>query len=161
MNDTSEVPGWGQSGGGARPPWEAPPGFDVAPTGAASPIAGGSAVGAAPLMGAPAPKLAPVPVPELPVATAIAAASDHRPEVGPMYPDLFSQAMAGSSLANVVTVNYADGEPRPGLDVPVSMGFADEQPLDEQVLVSASARVPAEIGAFTGASARKRWRILR
>jgi len=27
--------------------------------------------------------------------------------------------------------------------------------------VGASARVPAEIGAFTGASAKKRWRILR
>ena len=78
-----------------------------------------------------------------------------------MYPDLFSQALAGSSLANVVTVNYADGEARPGLDVPMPSGFGGDPHDGNQVLVSASARVPAEVGAFSGASARKRRRILR
>jgi hypothetical protein len=107
------------------------------------------------------PKVAPIPVPELHVRPTWTAEVDQRPEAGPMYPDLFSQAMAGSSLANVVTVNYADGESRPGLDVPMSMGFAPDRGDGDSELVSASSRVPAEVGAFTGASAKKRWRILR
>jgi hypothetical protein len=80
-----------------------------------------------------------------------------------MYPDLFSQALAGSSLANVVTVNYADGDVRPELDVLLPSGRTGNQHDGNQDLVSASAsaRVPAEVGAFSGASARKRRRILR
>ena len=78
-----------------------------------------------------------------------------------MYPDLFSQALAGSSLANVVTVNYADGEARPDLDILLQPGRSGNQYDGSQILVSASARVPAEVGAFSGASARKRRRILR
>lgn len=78
-----------------------------------------------------------------------------------MYPDLFSQALAGSSLANVVTVNYTDGEARPDLDVLLQPGRNSGHYDGNQILVSASARVPAEVGAFSGASARKRRRILR
>ena len=55
-------------------------------------------------------KVAPVPVPELPSRPTWSGETDRRPEAGPMYPDLFEQAVAGTSLANVVTVNYADGE---------------------------------------------------
>jgi len=106
-------------------------------------------------------KIPPIPVPELPKRPTWSGESDRRPEAGPMYPDLFSQALAGSSLANVVTVNYADGEARPDLDVLLPSGRSGDQHDGNQVLVSASARVPAEVGAFSGASARKRRRILR
>lgn len=116
---------------------------------------------ATPAPGAAGPKVPPAKVPELPKRPTWSGETDRRPEAGPMYPDLFSQAMSGSSLANVVTVNYADGEPRPDLDVTAAEGRSIESPDGEQVLVSASARMPAEVGAFTGASAKKRWRILR
>ena len=69
-----------------------------------------------------APGLDPTTVPELPTKPTWSGESDHRPEAGPMYPDLFQQAVAGNALANVVTVHYADGEPRPGLDVPAYSG---------------------------------------
>jgi hypothetical protein len=72
-----------------------------------------------------------------------------------MFPDLFQQAVAGSALASAVTVNFADGERRGSLDVPVQSG----PPAATEELVSASGRVPAEVGAFIGVSARKRrWR---
>jgi hypothetical protein len=81
--------------------------------------------------------------------------SDRRAEAGPMFPDLFQQAVAGSVLANAITVNFADGERRESLDVAASSGPTGD--IDE--LVSASWRVPAEVGAFMGASAKKRrWR---
>ena len=80
--------------------------------------------------------------------------SDRRPESGPMYPDLFSQAVAGSRLAETVTVNFADGEHRDTLDVPSNT----RRPGDPRVLVSASSRTPTEVGTFSGASAKKRWR---
>lgn len=105
-------------------------------------------------------KIPPIPVPELPQHPTWSGESDRRPEAGPMYPDLFSQAVAGSSLANVVTVNYADGEARPDLDVPMASGRTGAQHDGNQDLVSTSTRVPAEVGAFSGASARKRRRIL-
>ena len=100
--------------------------------------------------------LHPSSVPELPTKPTWSGESDHRAEAGPMYPDLFQQAVAGSALANVVTVHFADGEARPELDVPTSSG----RPSDRE-LVSSSARTPAEVGAFTGASAKKRWRLHR
>jgi hypothetical protein len=78
-----------------------------------------------------------------------------------MYPDLFSQALAGSSLADVVVVNGARGESRPGLEVLMPSSRTGDQHNGNQVLGSAPARVPAEVGAFSGASARKRRRILR
>lgn len=104
-----------------------------------------------------APGLDPTTVPELPTKPTWSGESDHRPEAGPMYPDLFQQAVAGNALANVVTVHYADGEPRPGLDVPAYSG----RPSDRELVSSSSARTPAEVGAFTGASAKKRWRLHR
>ncbi len=106
--------------------------------------------------GAPDPSVVPEFVVGSPTRPVWSGESDHRPEAGPMYPDLFQQAVAGSHLADVVTVHYADGEPRPGLDVPTSTGH----PSDRE-LVSSSARTPAEVGAFTGASAKKRWKLHR
>ena len=87
--------------------------------------------------------------------------SDGRPEAGPMYPDLFQQAVAGSHLADVVSVNFADGEHRASLDVPQSIGELFGPSDDDLVLASTGARMPAEVGAFTGASAKKRWRLHR
>ena len=74
-----------------------------------------------------------------------------------MYPNLFEQAVAGTSLANVVKVNYADGEPRPSLDAPRSGGPVAE----DELVMAGSSRTPAEVGAFTGASAKRRWRLHR
>ena len=80
--------------------------------------------------------------------------ADPRTDVGPMFPDLFQQAVAGSRLADTITVHFADGEHRESLDVPSSHGPIG----DDQFLVSAAG--PGEVGAFTGASARKRrWRL--
>ena len=103
----------------------------------------------------------PIPVPDLPEHPTWSGKSDRRPEAGPMYPDLFSQAMAGSSLANVVAVDYAEGEARPDFDVVLGSGGTGGQHDGNQILESASARVPAEVGAFLGASAKKRRRIRR
>jgi hypothetical protein len=103
--------------------------------------------------------LAPRTVPSLPgypKREAWSGESDHRADAGPMFPDLFQQAVNGSALANAITVNYADGEHREGLDVPQYSSPSAES----QELVSAGGRMPAEVGAFTGASARKRrWRL--
>ncbi len=81
--------------------------------------------------------------------------SDRRPEAGPMYPDLFQQAVAGSALANVVSVNYGDGQQHETLETSSTPARMD----DSHLLVSSSAHVPAEVGAFFGASAKKRWRL--
>jgi hypothetical protein len=97
----------------------------------------------------------PAPVPELATRPTWNADNDRRPEAGPMYPDLFQQAVAGTSLANVVTVKYTDGEARPGLDVPTG-----GRP-DSDLVMADSSRTPAEVGAFTGASAKRRWRLHR
>lgn len=73
-----------------------------------------------------------------------------------MFPDMFQQAVSGSALAGAVTVNFADGEYLEALDV-----LSATEPVDEsELLVSSSARMPAEVGAFTGASAKKRrWHL--
>ena len=86
--------------------------------------------------------------------------SDRRPDSGPMYPDLFRQAVSGSHLADVITVNFADGEHRDSLDVPApssTTGHSGRSDRSAQ-LVPSSSRTPAEVGAFAGASAKKRWR---
>ncbi len=150
MSDNPQGPEWRQAGDEAGPVPAPPP-----PPGSTLPVT------AVPSMDVALPKVPPIPVPELPKRPSWGGDSDHRPEAGPMYPDLFQQAVAGSSLANVVTVNYADGEARPSLDVPMQMGPVGDPGDEGQVLVSAAARGPAEVGAFTGASAKKRWRILR
>jgi hypothetical protein len=102
--------------------------------------------------------LTPRPVPSLGDATGRptwSGESDHRAEAGPMFPDLFQQAVAGTALANAVTVNFADGEHRESLDLPVSSGPSAAT----GELVPAGGRMPAEVGAFMGASAKKRrWR---
>jgi len=73
-----------------------------------------------------------------------------------MFPDLFQQAVAGSALAGAVTVNFADGEHREALDILHASGRAAEAQLQE----AGCGRGPAEVGAFTGASAKKRrWRL--
>jgi|GEM_PF-908652 len=103
--------------------------------------------------------IAPRPVPSLsdaPKRAAWSGESDHRPVAGPMFPDLFEQAVAGSALASAITVNYSDGEHRETLDV---ANYASPG-ADSPVLVSTDGRMPVEVGAFTGASAKKRrWRL--
>ncbi len=83
--------------------------------------------------------------------------SDRRPDSGPMYPDLFRQAVSGSHLADVITVNFADGEHRDSLDVPAPSGHSGRSSRSAH-LVSSSTRSPVEVGAFVGASVKKRWR---
>ena len=159
MSDKPEGPGWWQASDSAWYPPEQHPEASVAQV---APTFGGiPTMEPAPSLGVATTKVPPIPVPELPKRPTWSGESDHRPEAGPMYPDLFSQALAGSSLANVVTVNYADGEARPDLDILLQPGRSGNQYDGSQILVSASARVPAEVGAFSGASARKRRRILR
>jgi hypothetical protein len=103
--------------------------------------------------------VAPRPVPSLsdaPKRPTWSGESDHRPEAGPMFPDLFQQAVAGSALANAITVNYADGEHRDSRNVASYSAPA----ADSQVLVAAGGRMPVEVGAFSGASAKKRrWHL--
>lgn len=162
MSDKPEGPGWWQASDNAWYPPEQHPAAQVAQ---AADVA--QTLGSIPAMeptlstNVATAKIPPIPVPELPKRPTWSGESDRRPEEGPMYPDLFGQALAGSSLANVVTVNYADGEARPDLDVLLPSGRAGDHHAGNQVLVSASARVPAEVGAFSGASAKKRRRILR
>ena len=156
MSDNPQGPDWWQASDGAwYPPELHPSRQGDASAHAAPPMVPSVSIDP------PTAKVPPIPVPELPKRPTWTGESDRRPEAGPMYPDLFQQAVSGSSLANVVTVNYADGEARPDLDVPTSSGPIDAQFLTEGDLVTASARMPAEVGAFTGASAKRRWRILR
>ncbi len=77
-------------------------------------------------------------------------------DIGPMFPDLFQQAVAGSRLADTITVHFADGEHRESLDVPDSSG-----PMaDAHLLVSTAGTPPGEVGDFIGASAKKRrWHL--
>jgi hypothetical protein len=164
MSDNPEGPGWWQASDSSWYPPEQHPEALVARVAEVAPTLGGiPTLEPAPPMSVASAKIPPIPVPELPQRSTWSGESDRRPEAGPMYPDLFSQALAGSSLANVVTVNYADGDVRPELDVLLPSGRTGNQHDGNQDLVSASAsaRVPAEVGAFSGASARKRRRILR
>jgi hypothetical protein len=136
---------------------------DAAPaTAAGSEVPTAAAPDDAPLVTVEMPPLgsiAPRPVPSLsdvPKRATWSGESDHRPEAGPMFPDLFQQAVAGSALANAITVNYADGEHRDSLDV----GNFPAPGADTAALVAAGGRMPVEVGAFTGASAKKRrWRL--
>ena len=81
---------------------------------------------------------------------------EQRTDVGPMFPDLFQQAVAGSRLADTITVHFADGEHRESLDVPESSGSL----AGAHLLVSTAGTPPGEVGEFIGASAKKRrWRL--
>jgi hypothetical protein len=162
MSNKPEGPGWWQASDKAWYPPEQHPAAQVAQATEGGPTLGGiPTMEPTPSINIARAKIPPIPVPELHRRPTWSGESDRRPQAGPMYPDLFSQALAGSSVANVVTVNYADGEARPDLDVPMPSGRTGDEHDSNQVLVSASARVPAEVGAFSGASARKRRRILR
>jgi hypothetical protein len=99
----------------------------------------------------------PSPVPELHTKPTWTGESDRRPEAGPMYPDLFQQAVAGTSLASVVTANASDGDTRSSFDASRSGGPVSE----DDLVMAGSSRTPAEVGAFTGASAKRRWRLHR
>lgn len=77
---------------------------------------------------------------------------ENRTDAAPMFPDLFQQAVAGSRLADTITVHFADGEHRESLDVPDSSGPA----AGAHLLVSTAGTLPGEVGEFIGASARKR-----
>ena len=73
------------------------------------------------------------------------------------YPLCTSAIRPVITSANVVKVNYTDGEPRPSLDAPRSGGPVSE----DDLVMAGSSRTPAEVGAFTGASAKRRWRLHR
>ena len=162
MSDKPEGPGWWQANDSAWYPPEQHPAARAAQAAAVATTPGGiPTMGPAPSVNIAQAKIPPITVPELPKRPTSGGASDRRPESGPMYPDLFNQALAGSSLADVVVVNGAGGESRPALDVLMPSGRAGDQQNGNQVPGSASARVPSEVGAFSGASARKRRRILR
>jgi hypothetical protein len=78
--------------------------------------------------------------------------SDLRPSAGPMFPDMFQQAVADSQLVNAASMNFGDREHGDSLDVQHPSGS-----MGESELVAASPfRMPAEVGAFTGVSAKKR-----
>jgi hypothetical protein len=69
-----------------------------------------------------------------------------------MFPDMFQQAVADSQLVSAVAVNYGDGDHQNSLEMLSTPG-----PVSDPQLAEASPfRMPAEIGAFTGASAKKR-----
>ncbi len=147
------------TGAGQTPP-TAMPSMPAMGADAGSPTA--QTVEDAPSLTVDTPPLGPVPprpVPSLsdvPKRPGWTGESDRRQEAGPMFPDLFQQAVSGTALANAVTVNFADGEHRESLDVPMASGPVGESP----ELVGAGGRLPAEVGAFTGASAKKRrWRL--
>ncbi len=134
--------------------------WNLASAGAASlQLAGATDEGPSPVA---VPTLPPAQVPELAQKPTWSGEPDRRPEAGPMYPDLVKQAVAGTSLADVVTVNRADGTSTRSLDVSMSgLGLGGLETDHDDMLVSTSARTPAEIGAFTGASAKRRWRLHR
>jgi hypothetical protein len=73
---------------------------------------------------------------------------------GPQFPDLFQRAIAGSSMADLVSVNSPDGSRRIEDDLPParSRGKAPAMAGAESGIRS------AEIGPFIGASARRRRR---
>jgi hypothetical protein len=71
-----------------------------------------------------------------------------------MYPDLFSQAVSGSRLADAITVNFADGEHRDSLDVPPPTSRSGGSTHSR----SDTDHSQVAVGAFVGASAKKRWR---
>ncbi len=144
--DTTPVPGMATMAGTV--PTTTPP--PVAETPADAPVATVEMPPLGPLSPRPVPSLT-----DVPKRPTWSGESDHRAEAGPMFPDLFQQAVAGTALANAITVNYADGEHRGSLDVPQS-----SSPAVDPQLVAAGGRMPAEVGAFTGASAKKRrWRL--
>ena len=143
MSDKPQGPGWWLASDGTWHPPELHPSLQAE----AAEVAGTAS--------ARSPE--PSPVPELPRKPTWSGESDRRPQAGPMYPDLFKQAVAGTALANVVTVTYTDGEARPSLDAPTSTGRV----LDDELVMAGSSRTPAEVGAFTGASAKRRWRLHR
>ena len=136
------------------PAMAAPPAPPVATAPITAPVDAPVATVEMPPLGPVAPRAVPS-LTDVPRRPSWGGESDHRAEAGPMFPDLFQQAVAGSVLANAVTVNFADGEHRESLDVPATCGPT----VDTDVLVSAGGRMPVEVGAFMGASARKRrWR---
>ena len=156
MSDSPQGPDWWQASDGAWYPPELHPSLEGDVVRGRRPAGGAAGVGRACGEGPPDPRSRAAKRPTW------SNESDQRPDAGPVYPDLFQQAVSGSSLANVVTVeDYADGEARPSLDVPASTSPGSEQFLEDGELVSVSARMPAEVGAFSGASAKRRWRILR
>jgi hypothetical protein len=75
------------------------------------------------------------------------------PVPGPQLPDLFEQAMQGSSMADMVRV----GPPVPDDDGALWDPTAAYRAPDESDV--APNPVPAGVGSFKGARARRRWRI--
>ncbi len=170
MSDKPQGPGWWLASDGTWHPPELHPSMreDTAvpvdtvppPTVRSRPVP--EASNDAPVATVEMPPMGPVgprPVPSLPGAPkrpAWSGESDRRPESGPMFPDLFEQAVAGSRLASAVTVHYSDGEHAESFDFSTTPGPSGPS----EPLVSAGGRAPVEVGAFSGASAKKRrWRL--
>ena len=169
MSDKPQGPGWWLASDGTWHPPELHPSVHEPTRAMIPPATGPEAIVPAPAAEAPGPGrestvTLPPPAPATPRAVpsmpgtakrpAWSGESDRRAEAGPMYPDLFKQAVSGSRLADAITVNFTDGERRDSLGLPTS----PDRRSDHAELVSSASRTPAEVGEFTGASARKRWR---
>ena len=164
MSDKPQGPGWWLASDGTWHPPELHPSLREDASSprsveSASPVPVPARAPASPVAAAPTrPAAPPQEIPSLPVARkrpTWSGESDHRPEAGPMYPDLFKQAVAGSALADVVTVTSLDRGHRSSPDIRSMPG-----PADDHELVSASGSASSGVGDFTGASARKRrWRF--
>ena len=97
-----------------------------------------------------------IPVPAMvpSAATTPAAKANSVPEgAGPQLPDLFEQALMGSSLADMVRLGSPGlGAPADGWDPTRPRRLPDESDVPHNP-------VPAGVGAFQGARVRRKWRI--
>lgn len=83
------------------------------------------------------------------------AESDRRADAGLMFPDLFQQALAGTPLAGAVKANSEHAH-RSSLDTSHQSVLAGQPGQPDHH----SDAETAEVGAFTGTSAkRRRWRL--
>ena len=128
MSDKPQGPGWWLASDGTWHPPELHPSVHEPTRAMIPPATGPEAIVPAPAAEAPGPGrestvTLPPPAPATPRAVpsmpgtakrpAWSGESDRRAEAGPMYPDLFKQAVSGSRLADAITVNFTDGERRP------------------------------------------------
>jgi hypothetical protein len=145
MSDKPQGPGWWLASDGSWNPPELHPSLQAEAAELVE-VAERAAVGSP----------SPSPVPELQGKRTWSGETDRRPEAGPMYPDLFKQAVAGTSLADVVTLSHADDGSRHPRDADTGAHTPGGD-----LAMAGSSRTPAEVGAFTGASAKRRWRLHR
>jgi len=98
------------------------------------------------------PSIAPVPTLAPAQAPARTMAEDRSP-AGPQLPDLFEQALLGSSLADTVRLGTPGGDEAASAWDPMS---TNRTPDESDVALNP---VPAGVGTFQGARVRRRWRI--